>query len=65
MRPPILDDNLYPEGSLIFAKDRPTIPMVIRRYIGRIYYCRNQRDSAESERSYFEHELLPSVAPAK
>lgn len=52
-------DNTHPEGSAVWAKERPAIALVVRRYVDRIYYCTNQSDPLEKERVYFERELLP------
>jgi hypothetical protein len=57
------DDNIYAEGSVIFAKERPTTPMVIRCYLDKIYYCRNQDKPDENERVYFEPQLLVPSPP--
>lgn len=51
-------DNTYPEGSVVFARARPTVALVIRRYVDRVYYCRSQEDPFEKEQVYFERELL-------
>lgn len=53
-----LRNNSYAEGSVIFAKERPAIPMVIRRYVDQIYYCTNQQESTEKERVYYDRELI-------
>ena len=48
----------HPKGTVVFAKERPEIPMVVRRYVDRIYYCTNQQDSSEREKVYFLRELV-------
>jgi hypothetical protein len=50
-------DNKYPEGSLVYAIAAPEERMVIKRYIDRRYYCRQQKDAAQKERVFFEREL--------
>lgn len=60
-----IKDNTYTEGEVVYAKERPEVALVIRRYIDRIYYCKNQKDPLEKERVYFDRELVPPKAPTK
>lgn len=50
-------DNKYPEGTLIYAIARPGVRLIIRRYMDRRYYCREQKDPAQKELIFFEREL--------
>lgn len=50
-------DNKFPEGSLVYAIAKPEERMVIKRYIDRRYYCRQQKDPAQKELIFFEREL--------
>lgn len=52
-------DNLFEEGSMVYAKERPEVPLMIRRYVDRIYYCKDQSNPLGKERVYFERELVP------
>ena len=49
--------NLYPEGSVVFAKANPDLKLIVRRYISRIYYCTNPAKPLEKDEVYFEREL--------
>ncbi|HWY12940.1 MAG TPA: hypothetical protein VN026_16515 [Bacteroidia bacterium] len=51
-------ENLYKEGDIVFAKENPTLKLVIRRYIDQIYYCKVHADSTAKELVYFERELV-------
>lgn len=53
-----LRNNSYAEGSVVFAKERPSTPMVIRRYMDQIYYCNDQQRPEDKDRVYFERELI-------
>jgi hypothetical protein len=52
-------ENIFPEGSGVYAKEDPTCKLLIRRYVDRVYYCKVQRDPSLKERVYFERELIP------
>ncbi len=52
-------ENKFKEGEVVQAKDNPTLNLVIRRYVDRIYYCKIQKDPNHKELVYFERELLP------
>lgn len=52
-------DNSFPEGSVVWANERPNVALLVRRYIDRIYYCTNQSNPSEKEMVYFERELVP------
>ena len=49
--------NKYEAGEVVYAKVNPTLKLVIRRYIDRIYYCRVQEDPTRKELVYFEREI--------
>lgn len=51
-------ENKYKEGDVVYAKLDPTLKLVIRRYVDRIYYCVIQQFPARKELVYFERELM-------
>ena len=51
-------ENKYKEGQVVYAKVAPSLKLVIRRYVDRIYYCKIQDDSDRKELVYFERELM-------
>ncbi len=50
--------NIYEEGDTVFAKKHPTVKLIIRRYLQRIYYCRVASNTDLKEQVYFEGELF-------
>ncbi len=48
----------FPEGSVVYAKDNPSLKLKVRRYVDRIYYCTIQKDPTLKELVYFERELM-------
>lgn len=51
-------EGKYKEGETVYAIARPTVKLVVRRYIPTIYYCRIAANSDEKELVYFERELM-------
>ncbi len=54
-------ENKYKAGDVVCAKVNPTLKLVIRRYVDRIYFCKIQEDPNRKELVYFEWELLAEV----
>ena len=52
-------DNKYKEGETVYAKECPSLALIVRRYVHRIYYCKIVSDPNSDEVVYFERELLP------
>jgi hypothetical protein len=50
--------NKYNAGDIVCAKVNPTLKLIIRRYVGQIYYCKIQEDPERKELVYFERELV-------
>lgn len=55
------NENKYKEGQEIYAISNPTVKLVIRRYVDRIYYCKIKDNPEEKERVYFERQLTESA----
>lgn len=51
-------DNIYPEGTLITAKENPALQLKIMKYKQRIYYCVAAGHEDQKQLVYFEHELI-------
>jgi hypothetical protein len=51
-------ENKFKEGEVVCALVNPTLKLVIRRYVDRIYYCKIQEDLTRKELVYFERELM-------
>lgn len=50
-------ENIYKEGDEVYAKVNPSEKLIVRRYVGRIYYCKVAVDTSLEEQVYFEREL--------
>lgn len=51
-------ENKYKEGEEVYAKENPSLKLIVRRYVTRIYYCKIKEDPTRKELVYFERELL-------
>jgi hypothetical protein len=51
-------ENKFKEGDVVCAKENPTLKLVVRRYVDRIYFCKVQADTTAKELVYFERELV-------
>jgi hypothetical protein len=63
MTPNTNKDNIYPEGTVITAKQNPSLQLTIAKYNQRIYYCSIIGDEGAKQLAYFERELIPPVSP--
>lgn len=61
MRDEINNDNIYKEGSFIYAKVDPELKLVIVKYKQRIYYCAAVDHPEQNNFAYFERELIPPL----
>jgi hypothetical protein len=57
-------ENKYKEGEIVYAKIDPTVKLIIRRYVKRIYYCKIQNDLKHKDLVYFERELIANTTLA-
>jgi hypothetical protein len=55
-------DNIYAEGTIVTAKENPSLPLKIIRYYHRIYYCSVVGDESRKRLVYFERELTTPTA---
>lgn len=51
-------ENKYKEGQEVYAKVNPTLKLIIRRYVDRIYYCKIKENPTQKELVYFEREIM-------
>lgn len=56
-----IEDNIYPLGTRIAARENPTLPLVVHTYYQRIYYCAVVDKPEHKHFAYFERELIPPV----
>jgi hypothetical protein len=52
-------DNIYKEGTIVRAKAKPELELIIMRYFQRTYYCSVVGDATRQLLTYFERELIP------
>jgi len=52
--------NKYNSGDVVYAKVNPMLPLVIRRYVDQVYYCKieGEEDPDKKELVYYERELV-------
>ena len=55
------NDNLYKEGTVICAKVKPALKLIITKYRQRICYCSVLGHPSENHFAYFEKELIPPI----
>lgn len=53
------NDNIYTLGTVITAKARPQVKLIIRKYYHRTYFCEVMDDLTQKHLEYFEKELIP------
>jgi len=58
-------DTTYKAGTLITAHCDPNTPLIINRYLDRIYYCEAVHDPDHKLLAYFERELVAPVTTIK
>jgi len=58
---PINDDNIYPVGTIVYARVQPDLKLVIEQYMHRIYFCGVFEQPMSKQIPYFERELIPPV----
>lgn len=51
------NNNIFPEGAVVYAKNNLQLALCIRRYVNDIYYCQITSDPNHKELVYFEREL--------
>jgi hypothetical protein len=51
-------ENKYKNGDFVVEKMHPSRKLVIRRYVDRIYYCRDTAVRDGNDLVFFERELL-------
>jgi hypothetical protein len=61
MRHPDNADNIYKEGTIVTAKEKPALKLKITKYYHRIYYCAVVDEPARKPLVYFERELMPPI----
>lgn len=58
MKDPVNNDNKFPRGSFIYAKENPELKLVIADYKQRVYFCAPVGHPEMRQFAYFERELI-------
>ncbi len=53
-----MKENKYKAGDAVYAKIKPDVKLVVRRYIDRIYYCKFFNEPNRKELALFESEIV-------
>jgi hypothetical protein len=54
-------EHKFKEEEVVCALKNPTLKLLIRSYVDRIYYCKIMEDPTRKELVYFERELMDCV----
>lgn len=52
-------ENRHKKGDLVYAKVRPSVVLVVRLYVRKVYYCAIWNEPAANELVYLDSELKP------
>jgi hypothetical protein len=55
------EDNIYAVGTIVTAKEAPTVKLEIKKYYQRIYYCSVVDNEVPKQKAYFERDLIAPV----
>lgn len=55
----IENDNRFPLGTVVYAKENLSLKLVVKSYYQRVYYCTIAEDPSRKELVYFDRELVP------
>jgi hypothetical protein len=59
-------ENIYAEGSTVFARAAPAHPLKVRRFVKRIYYCTDPTNPLAKDQIFYERELMDNqTSPRK
>ena len=54
-------ENKFKAGDFVFERIHPNQKMVVKKNIGKIYYCRAQEFPERKELVYFERDLISDI----
>jgi hypothetical protein len=55
-------ENKYKSGEVVIERIRPSLKLIVNRYVGGIYYCLIQERESKRELVYFERELISGIS---
>lgn len=54
-------ENKYKPGEIVSERIRPSLKLIVSRYVNGIYYCLKQERANKKELVYFEGELTAGL----
>jgi uncharacterized protein YodC (DUF2158 family) len=57
-------ENKYKNGEVVIERIRPTLKLIVSRYVNGLYYCLIQERDSKKELVYLERELVSDMATA-
>ena len=51
-------ENKFKSGEIVIERIRPSLKLIVSRYVNGIYYCLIEERSSKKELVYFERELV-------
>jgi uncharacterized protein YodC (DUF2158 family) len=55
-------ENKYKNGEVVIERIRPSLKLIVNRYVNGIYYCFIQERNSKKELVYLERELVGGMA---
>jgi hypothetical protein len=55
-------ENKYKNGEIVTERIRPSLKLIVNRYVNGIYYCLIQERESKRELVYFERELISGIS---
>jgi len=55
-------ESKYKKGEVVIERIRPTLKLIVSRYVDGIYYCLIQERESKRELVYFERELVSGLS---
>ena len=55
-------ESKYKSGEIVIERIRPSLKLIVSRYVDGIYYCFIQERNSKKELVYFERELVRGMA---
>jgi uncharacterized protein YodC (DUF2158 family) len=54
-------ENKYKSGEIVSERIRPSLKLIVSRYVDGVYYCFIQERSSKKELVYLERELVSGI----
>ena len=57
----VVMENKFRSGEIVSERIRPSLKLIVSRYVNGIYYCLMQERNSKKELVYFERELVSGM----